>query len=382
MRMPILAASIGILLASTASPALSAPRAAIVIGNETYMTGQPAPGAVAAAQQAAELLEAADFEVTLGLDVDIEEMAEVLEEFEDHVRDAEIALVVYVGRAVAFGGVTWIVPTGADADSLAELGLRSTPLALPMGIAQQAEAAIIVIDGAWPARFDGQPGLGVGAFHEGPGVAPGLAEMPAVDALTVSATPPVARAGTEPGGVVVRDDGAADFALQALTAILGPDSDLAAAEDRLRTALPGAHITGTLATEADLAMPTDRERAEELEFWRRAEAEASAQGYTDYLERYPDGYFAHAAQSRLEELAGGNAAFAAAAEDALALEEAQRRSIVEALAALGFQVGDEPAVFGPETREAIRAWQIARRQAATGFLTREQARELLSPGDR
>jgi hypothetical protein len=375
MRLPILAAFTGMLLAS---PALSAPRAALVIGNETYMTGQPAPGAVAAAQKAAKMLEAADFEVTLGLDADIAEMTKVLEDFEDHVRDAEIALVVYIGRAVAFGGATWLVPTGADADSMAELGLGSTPLALPMGIAQQAEAAILVIDGAWPARFDGQPGLGVGAFHEGPGVAPGLADVPAARALVVSAAPP-GKPGSEPGE---REVGAADFALLAIAAVLGPDADLTAAEDRLRAALPGAHIAGTLAAGADLAMPTDRERAEELEFWKRAEAEASPQGYTAYLERYPDGYFAHAAQSRLEELAGGDAAFAAAAEDALALDDAQRRSIVEVLAALGFKVGDEPGVFGPETREAIRAWQMANGQAATGFLTREQARQLLSPGAR
>jgi hypothetical protein len=372
MRLTALAASIGVLLAS---PALSAPRAALVIGNETYMTGQPAPGAVSAAQKAAEMLEAAEFEVSLGLDADIEEMAELLEEFEDHVRDAEIAILVYIGRAVAFGGSTWLVPTGADADSMAELGLGSTPLALPLGIAQRAEAAVLVLDGAWPARFDGRPGLGVGAFHEAPGVAPGLAEIPDPAALIVSASPP----GAEPAAE--RDLGVADFALRALAAVLGPDADLAGAEDRLRADLPGAYIAGALAAGADLAVPTDRERAEEIEFWRRTEAEASAEGYAAYLERYPDGYFAHAAQGRLEELAGGDTAFAAAAEDALALEESQRRSITEALAAQGFQAGGDPALFGPETREAIRNWQIAKGQPATGFLTREQARELLSPGD-
>ena len=87
-------------------------------------------------------------------------------------------------------------------------------------------------------------------------------------------------------------------------------------------------------------------------------------------------------QSRLEELEADDDAFAAAAEDALALDEAQRRGIVEALAGLGFEVGSEPSVFGPKTREAIRGWQMANGQTATGFLTREQARELLSPAER
>lgn len=40
------------------------------------------------------MLEAADFEVTLGLDVDIDTMVEALSDFEDHVCDAEIAMVV------------------------------------------------------------------------------------------------------------------------------------------------------------------------------------------------------------------------------------------------------------------------------------------------
>ena len=123
-------------------------------------------------------------------------------------------------------------------------------------------------------------------------MAPGIAEISVPSVLIVSATPP----GAEPGAVVMGDLGAADFALRALEAILRPDADLAAAEERLRGALPGAHIAGALAADAGLAVPTDRERAEELEFWRRAEAEASAGGYTAYLERYPNGFFAHAAK--------------------------------------------------------------------------------------
>jgi hypothetical protein len=367
MRLPILAALAAGLIAP---PALAAPRAALVIGNETYMTGQPAPGAVAAAQKAAEMLDAAEFEVTRGLDVDIQSMPEMLGDFEDHVRDAEIAIVVYIGRAVTFGGSTWIVPVGAEGDSMAELGSESVPLALPLGIASKAEAAILVIDGAWPARFDGQPGLGVGAFHEQPGIEPGIAEMPDAGALIVSATPP----GTEP----VRTNDTAEFALQALAAFLGQNADLEGGEERLRSALPGAHVVGSLSAKAELALPTDEERAEELDFWSRAEAEATADAYTAYLERYPDGFFAHAAQNRLEDLQGGDQNFAAREEDALALDDAQRRGIAEAL---GVRPGEDPVVFGPEIRDAIRGWQLDNRQPPTGFLTREQAREILSPAE-
>jgi hypothetical protein len=133
---------------------------------------------------------------------------------------------------------------------------------------------------------------------------------------------------------------------------------------------------GSLSADAELALPTDEDRADELEFWSRAEAEATAEAYAAYLEQYPDGVFAHTAQNRLEDLQGGDQDFAAREEDALALDDAQRRGIAEAL---GVQPGNDPVVFGPEIRDAIRGWQLDNGQQPTGFLTREQARQILSP---
>jgi hypothetical protein len=366
MRLHLLAAASVLLSASTA---LAAPRAALVIGNETYMTGQPAPGAVAVAQRAAELLDAAGFEVTLALDLDGASAPAALRAFEDHVRDAEIAIVVYVGRAVSFGGSTWLVRVDADADTVAELGFSSLPLALPLGIAQQADSPIVLFDGAWPARFDGEPGLGVGSFHEHPLVTSGLVEIANPDALIVSAVPP----GDEPARV----DASPEFVLRALEALLDADAEVGGVEARLRAALPDAHLQGALSGAADVALPSEEARGEELEFWRRAEEQASAEAYAAYLERYPDGYYVHAARDRLDELEGGDG-LAAVAEDALTLTAAQRRTILKALAVESVPPGEDPVAFGPEAREAIRAWQAAHGEEPTGFLTREQARDLLA----
>ena len=60
------------------------------------------------------------------------------------------------------------------------------------------------------------------------------------------------------------------------------------------------------------------------------------------------------------------------------LTQAGRRRIQQALAASGFNPGRADEVFGPKTRAALRAWQTANGQAATGRLTSEQIRILQS----
>jgi hypothetical protein len=238
-----------------------------------------------------------------------------------------------------------------------------------LGLAQQADLPIVLFDGAWPARFDGEPGLGVGSFHEHPLVTPGLVEMANPDALIVAAVPP----GAEPARV----DGSSEFVLRALEALLGADAEMGGVEARLRAALPDAYLQGSLSSAADPAPPSEEARDEELEFWRNAEEQASAEAYAAYLERYPDGYYVHAARDRLDELEGGDG-FAAVAEDALTLTAAQRRIIIEALGVADVPPGEDPVAFGPKAREAIRAWQAANGEDVTGFLTREQARDLLA----
>ena len=53
-----------------------------------------------------------------------------------------------------------------------------------------------------------------------------------------------------------------------------------------------------------------------------------------------------------------------------------RRLIQKTLAALGFDPGAADGVFGPRTRTAVRAWQVANGYAATGHLTSEETRIL------
>ena len=65
------------------------------------------------------------------------------------------------------------------------------------------------------------------------------------------------------------------------------------------------------------------------------------------------------------------------AERAAELDSLDRRWIQEELATKGFDPGPADGQFGPKTRRAIKAWQEAKGQAATGELTKEQSETLL-----
>ena len=56
------------------------------------------------------------------------------------------------------------------------------------------------------------------------------------------------------------------------------------------------------------------------------------------------------------------------AEDGLGLSRSARREIQEGLQAAGFDPGGADGMFGPRTRAAIRSWQTARGERATGYL--------------
>ena len=65
------------------------------------------------------------------------------------------------------------------------------------------------------------------------------------------------------------------------------------------------------------------------------------------------------------------------AEKALRLDQPGRERVQLALTSLGFDTRGTDGIFGPRSREMISAWQKARNQPATGFLTGAQQQALL-----
>jgi serine/threonine protein kinase/peptidoglycan hydrolase-like protein with peptidoglycan-binding domain len=123
-------------------------------------------------------------------------------------------------------------------------------------------------------------------------------------------------------------------------------------------------------------------RQAEIDAQQRAASEAEAQRQSDATrakaqaerQRADDG--AAAAKRKAEEAATAKPD-AEAVENALRLEQIDRRRLQIALTSLGFDTHGNDGVFGPRSREMISAWQKSRGEAATGFLTGPQQRTLL-----
>jgi hypothetical protein len=125
----LLAASIGASAPNAQQPGRSANssadegirherRVALVIGNAAYGAGigslaNPSKDAAAVAQA----LRAADFEVTLKLNVRRDEMLRAMADFGRSLRDGGVGLFYYAGHALQMDGSNYLVPLGANVEA-------------------------------------------------------------------------------------------------------------------------------------------------------------------------------------------------------------------------------------------------------------------------
>ena len=125
-------------------------------------------------------------------------------------------------------------------------------------------------------------------------------------------------------------------------------------------------------------------QARDRDAWEAARDADSPAAYRRYLEDFPQGAFAEAAQDRLDALIGRpdrpemDAEDAArAAEEALGLPRVMRVLIEQRLDALGHDPGAADGRFDTDTRRAIRRYQRASDLPVTGYLTEQAVSRLL-----
>ena len=126
--------------------------------------------------------------------------------------------------------------------------------------------------------------------------------------------------------------------------------------------------------DAEAKAKADAEAKQKAEADARAKAEADAKAKADAEAKAK-------ADGEAKQKADADAAAqktAEAAETMLKLAQLDRQRIQVALTSLGFDTHGSDGVFGPRSREMITAWQRARNQPTTGFLTAVQQQAMLS----
>ena len=114
----------------------------------------------------------------------------------------------------------------------------------------------------------------------------------------------------------------------------------------------------------------------EFALWQFVRQQNTADGYADYLTRFPNGQFAVEARQREANLRLTPADRARLVEEALGLNRNQRRAIQRQLSLLGFDTRGVDGVFGPNTRTATTAWQNSIGLTGYGYWTANQITQL------
>jgi uncharacterized caspase-like protein len=136
----------------------SEPRQALVIGNGNYASGI---GRLANPSNDAEdmrrSLEKAGFDVTLGLDLDRDEMERAIVEFGRSLRAGGVGLFFYSGHAVQLNGKNYLIPIGAGAEDEDYVPLETIDLDHVIGRMGGADNRlnIIILDACRDNPFPG-----------------------------------------------------------------------------------------------------------------------------------------------------------------------------------------------------------------------------------
>jgi len=127
----VLAALVIWAVAFPATASLAAPdtvqgrRAALVIGNSAYRNLPKLPNATNDADRIGTVLRDANFEVTIGKDVDKVGLEKTIREFLQTLNDGDVALFYYSGHAVQVADQNFIIPVDANLTSAYDLEVES-----------------------------------------------------------------------------------------------------------------------------------------------------------------------------------------------------------------------------------------------------------------
>ncbi|MCP3955996.1 MAG: SUMF1/EgtB/PvdO family nonheme iron enzyme [Desulfobacterales bacterium] len=128
-------------------PAQAGKRVALVVGNAGYKAS-PLKNPVNDATDVAGILRGLGFEVLLETDADLRRMLDAVRDFGRKAADAKKALFFYAGHGIQVQGVNYLVPVGADLESVDEAPFETLEAGRVLAKMEQAgtEVNIVILD--------------------------------------------------------------------------------------------------------------------------------------------------------------------------------------------------------------------------------------------
>jgi caspase domain-containing protein len=308
-----------------AAPALADRRVALVIGNSTYQNVPRLDNPRNDARLMADTLQGLGFQLIGGgpqIDLDKQAFDAVLQKFGNAVQGADVALFYYAGHGVQVAGKNFLVPVAANPTKEADVYLQmvDTNVVLSQMDGAGTKLNIVLLDACRNNPFGGRGLRATGG---------GLAQMQAPGGTLISYA-------TQPGNIAQDGDGSNSPYTKALSATMRKPG-LGLFETFNEVGLSVQQVTGGSqqpwvssspiaapfffaspppAAAAATAQPKQAAPADEAEHrdFELAQKLDSRDVWEAFLAKYPTGFLASAARSRLEVLRTEHLAMAPASQ--------------------------------------------------------------------
>src|SRR5690242_2351802 len=157
LRRPVLCLIVGAAMSLLASPAWSAARVALVIGNGAYQHVPALPNPPNDASDIAASFRRLGFDVRLVKNGNFDDMRRALLDFGHRARGAEMAIVFYAGHGMEIAGENWLIPVDAalrtDADAEQEaITLKSVMVT----VSNASKLGLVLLDACRNSPFAAQ----------------------------------------------------------------------------------------------------------------------------------------------------------------------------------------------------------------------------------
>jgi len=365
-------------------------RVALVVGNGGYddeSTVLDNPGNDAKAISAK--FRALGIEVIEAIDLDYQGMRSALQKFDRALQGADAGIFYYAGHAMEYRGRNYLFPTDAALETEGDVALGLIDIDQVLQVMETAVPTRLVFLDACrnnPLAHSFRSGLGASRAAS---VGRGLGRIDTAVGTFIAYA-------TAPGDIAADGKGEnSPFTTAVLTHLEAPGLDISQMMQRVRNSVVEATnqkqipwdssslrgpfilnldviINPAPATSSTSTTDNESQRAETV-FWESIKGSDRATDFEAYLERFGEkGVFASLATNRLDALHLEHA------REREATLEFDRHKVQEALSASGYDTGVADGLFGPRTRQAIKAWQETNNEKVTGHISAKQVEEILA----